>query len=130
MIVDITNEILTSLKTTLSPIKVTSSYQPTSNTFPIVVCEETDNTDHQQSKDSSGFNHCDITINIEIYTNGPNRMSEAKSIRSTIDSVISGSCGLARISQRPVPNFNDSDIFRYQITYVGVVDKNKQIYRR
>lgn len=130
MIVDITNEILTELKTTITDAKVLSSYQPTSTVFPVIVCEETDNTSDDDTKDSSGFTYCRITINIEIYTNGPNRMSKAKDLRSSVDAILSDTYGLSRISQRPVPNFNDSDIYRYQISYSGLVDKNKKIYRR
>lgn len=130
MIVDITNEILTDLKTTITDAKVLSSYQPTTTSFPVIVCEETDNVSDDNTKDSSGFTHCKITLNIEIYTNGPNRMSKAKTLRVVVDSILSDKYGLSRISQRPIPNFNDSDIYRYQISYVGSVDKNKKIFRR
>lgn len=130
MIVDITNEILTDLKNTITDAKVISSYQPTSTVFPVIVCEETDNVSDETTKDSSGFTHCKITLSIEIYTNGPNRMSKAKALRSSVDAIVSDKYGLSRISQQPVPNFNDSDIYRYQISYVGSVDKNKKIFRR
>ena len=130
MIVDITNEILTDLKTTITDAKVLSSYQPTTTSFPVIVCEETDNVSDDNTKDSSGFTHCKITLSVEIYTNGPNRMSNAKTLRGAVDSILSDKYGLSRISQRPIPNFNDSDIYRYQISYVGSVDKNKKIFRR
>lgn len=130
MIVDITNELLTELKTLLVGTMVVSSYQNNNTKFPIVVVEEIDNYDDEGTKDSSGYNFCDISIRVEIYTEGQNRMSAAKALRNSIDSLFSDTHGLRREAQQAIPNFSDANVFRYQITYTGLVDKNRTIYGR
>ncbi len=130
MIIDVTNEILTAIRNELSDVTVLSSYQVTDNSFPVVVVEEIDNSDNVSTRDSAGGFHCAVSIRVEIYTNGPNRMSEAKMLRNTIDSVVSDSYGMTRVSQESVPNFSDTSIFRYQIVYSCLVSKYKTIFRR
>ena len=129
MIIDITNELFTDIKNELVGMNGLSSYQSTVSKFPTIIIEEIDNSHYRNSKDSSGFQHSNIAYSIEIYTTGNGRMTEAKKIRNRIDNVISGKYGLARGKPTVVPNYLDNSIYRYKLTYSGLIDKTKTIYR-
>lgn len=129
MIIDITNELFTDIKNELVGMNVLSSYQSTVSKFPTIIIEEIDNSHYRNSKDSSGFQHSNIAYSIEIYTTGTRRMTEAKKIRNRIDNVISGKYGLTRGTPIVVPNYLDGNIYRYKLTYSGLIDKTKTIYR-
>lgn len=129
MIVDITNEIYTKLKTELTGVEVLSTYQSTTPKFPTVIFEEIDNSANIGTKDSAGFQHSNIAYSIEIYTNGDTRMSKAKELRNKIDGIMSEYYGMTRGRPIVVPNYLDNTIYRYRLTYTGVIDKRKIIYR-
>ena len=129
MIVDITNEILSNLKNELVGVEVLSYYQNTTSSFPTVVIEEIDNSAHTQSKDSGGFKHSNLAFSIEIYTTGSKRMSQAKQLRNEIDAIMSEQYGMTRGQPIVIPNYLDNSVHRYKLTYTGVIDKNKKIYR-
>lgn len=130
MIIDITNELLTDIKTVLNGIKVLSAYPKTTPTFPCVIIEEMQNEDYQITRDSSGQTHCQIGFEINIFSNSERAMTEVKSIRSLIDGVAVGEYGLVRTFARQVPNYLDENIYRYLLRYNGVINENKTIYRR
>ena len=129
MIIDITNEILTDIMRELPDVTVLTSYQPTTPKFPTVIVEEASNSDNTRTKDSGGVQHNDISFIIDIYTIGTTRMSDAKKIRNTINSVISGNYGMSRGKSSSIPNFLDDSIYRYRLTYSGTISKSKTIYR-
>lgn len=129
MMIDITNEILTKLKSELDGVSVLSTYQSTTNNFPTVTIEEVDNSVYTPSKDSAGYQHSNLAFMIEIYTNGSRRMSDAKLLRSKIDNIMSKDYGMARGRPIVIPNYLDSSVYRYRLTYTGLIDKNKKIYR-
>lgn len=130
MIVDISNIILTDLKTTLGDnVTVLTSYQPIIPKFPTVLVEEIENVDDLATKDSGGVKYNNISFGIEIYTTGSRKISESKSIRNTINSIISQNYGLSRTFAQSVPNFVDENIHRYKLIYTGKIDSNKNIYR-
>jgi len=130
MIVDITNELFTRLKTELTNVTVLPSYQPTTPNFPTVIFEESDNSAHISSKDSSGFTHSNVSYSVEIYTIGTKKMTDAKKIRNDIDAILSDDYGLARGTPAVLPNYLDESIYRYKIIYTGVISENKTIYGR
>lgn len=113
----------------LEDVNVLSSYQPSTARFPTVIVEELDNSAFINTKDSSGFQHSSIAFSVEIYTTGNGRMSEAKSIRNKIDKVMSGDYGMTRGVPQILPNYLDDSIYRYRLTYTGLIDGNKTIYR-
>lgn len=131
MVVDITNEILTKIRTLLPNVSVLTSYpnNPTSTEFPFIIVEESDNSTDVSTRDSSGFNHSNIAFRIEIYTKGNKKMSDAKRLRNSIDSILSDELGLARGTPMVVPNFLDNTVYRYVLNYLGKIDKDKIIYR-
>lgn len=130
MIIDITNNILTDIKMQLPEVNVITSFQSSVSKFPTILVEEIDNSHHTQSKDSGGFQHSNIGISIEIYTNGSRRMSNAKDIRNRVDVILVDKYGMTRSTPTVIPNFLDDAIYRYKIIYSGVISKNKTIYGR
>lgn len=130
MIVDITSEIITRLKTELAPIKIMDSTPNTNASFPCVVVQELNNNSYQQTKDSIGHHHSNVTIEINIFTNSEVRMSEAKIIRGKIDVILSDEYGMSRDYSNPIPNYSDESIYRYVLRYNAIVDKNRKIYGR
>lgn len=129
MIVDITNELLTDIKNELVGIDVYTSFQSKISKFPTVIVEEIDNSSYLPTKDSNGFQHSGIAFSIDIYTRGNSRVSDAKKIRNRIDSVISNKYGMTRGTPVVAPNYLDDTIYRYRMTYRGLIDKRKTIYR-
>lgn len=129
MIVDITNEIYTKLDSELSNVTVLPDYPSTTPIFPCVVIKEMANTQHIDTIDSSGSQHCDITIEINIFSNAENKRTQAKGIRDEIDSIMDGMYGMNREHSGEVPNYSDTNIYRYVLRYSGVIDKNKKIHR-
>lgn len=129
MIIDITNEILTKLKTDLVGIEVVTSNQDTEQ-FPRVVFTENLNSTHIESIDSSGETKNEIVFDINIYTVGDRKMSDAKSIRNQVDSIMSDFYNMNRVYSNNVPNYFDQSIYRYVLRYNCVVDSNEVVYRR
>lgn len=129
MIVDITNEVLTQLKTILTTSTVLAEYPSTTPTFPCVTVSELSNNAVLDTKDTSGYNHSDVALEINIFTSGTKRMSDAKKIRDTIDGQLSDTYGLVRDFTGQTPNM-DTNIFRYTMRYSGIVDSNRLIYGR
>lgn len=130
MIVDITNEVYTNLKTTLTDVTVLPTYPSTIPVFPCITVEELTNTNNPDTHDSAGDHHSDAAIEIYIYTNGEDRISKAKNIRNRIDTIMNGTYNMLREESRPVPNPADLTLYRYVLRYSYTIDSNKIIYRR
>ena len=130
MIIDISNEVFTKLKNTLTGINVVGEYPETIPTFPIVTFSESSNTTIYDMVDSSGETHNLISFEIEIFSNAKNKTTQVKTIRNNIDTVMSDFYGMNRVFSDKVPNYLDANIYRYMLRYECVVDKNKKIYRR
>ena len=130
MIVDITNEVITKLKTELFPIKVLDTFQSITATFPCVTVEEIVNIDDVETKDTSGIQYSDVTLQIDIFSNTNNKVTETKQIRNIVDGVLSDLYGMNRIFSKPIPNYADENIYRYTLRYRGIINSNKQIYGR
>lgn len=129
MVVDITNEIITKLKTKLVGVQVISNYQNLLANFPTVLVEEMDNSAYLPTKDSGGFQHSSIAYSFEIYTKGSKKISDAKKLRNKIDELMTDEYGMTRGRPTVIPNYLDNEVYRYKLTYTGLIDKNKKIYR-
>lgn len=130
MIIDITNEVYTNLKTTLTDVTVLPTYPSTIPVFPCITVEELTNTNNTDTHDSAGDHHSDASIEIYIYTNGEDRISKAKSIRNRIDVIMNDNYNMLREDSRPIPNPADLTLYRYVLRYSYTIDSNKIIYRR
>jgi hypothetical protein len=130
MIVDITNEVFTNLKNTLIDVEVLSAYPSTTPNFPCVTVEELSNISHIESIDTAGEKYSVFSIEINIFSDSPDKMSQAKSIRNRIDTIMTGDYGMVRGFGGRTPNPSDTNVYRYTLRYTGTINSNKQIYRR
>lgn len=130
MIVDITNEIITELRSALTPVPVFATYPSTQTQFPCVVVDEISNISLEDTIDSNGQNHCEVSLQVDIFTNGDSQISDAKTVRGKIDTLLSGTHRMVRNFSGTTPNFSDASIYRYTLRYTFVVDSNRKIYRR
>lgn len=127
--IDIENQIIHRLNLELENVNVKSSYQSVTTEFPTVTVEEIDNSTHSGTVDSSGETHSNISIRIEIFTNGNLRKIESKRIRNEINNIMGREFGFNRNTPVVVPNYLDESIYRYVLNYTGIVDYNEKIYR-
>ena len=131
--IDIKNEILTTLNNTLiekfNGISLKSSYQLTSPTFPCVTFDEVNNSTDVASVDSSGEFSSNLSFEINIYTFGNKSETTCLKIRNEIDNIMNGNYGMLRISSNRVVNYADTRVFRWVLRYSCTIDKAKLIYR-
>ena len=88
MIVDITSEVYTNLKSTISNIYL--GYPSINPTFPCVIFEEINNNSNEDTFDTNGEKYNDITFELNIFSESSNRLSDIKILRQKIDDVMSG----------------------------------------
>ena len=106
----------------------TTTLKPTS--FPFVSIVEKDNAVYARTRDSRNIeNHAEIMIEVNVYTTGDNKQQYARSIMATLDAKY-GAIGLQRMMMNPIPNYNDTTIYRLIARYRGIISTNKEIYRR
>lgn len=129
MIVDVQNEIRSYVKTALGTIDILSAYPDSTPSFPVVILTESVNTVDEESYDSAGEQYNQIEIQIEIFTYGSAKKTEALGIRRTIDTLLSGTYRMRRTFSNEIPNYADREVYRYGLRYSFKIDKNKQIYR-
>ncbi len=129
MLVDVTNEVYTRLKTELVGHQVLKAYPNEVPTFPLVVVDELESVADDDTRDSGGFNADIVSLSINIFSNTSNKSEEIKAIRKQIDTIMSDEWRMTRTVSRYVPNFIDINVDRYLLTYSFKIDKNKVIYR-
>lgn len=129
MIIDITNEVYSNLKIQLSPTTVLQNFPSTTPVFPCVVIEELVNTSHLDSRDTGGEKYNNVTFEINIFSNTQNKITQVKSIRNQIDVIMADSYGMTRTFSNPVPNFADTNIYRYTLRYTFTIDADKVIHK-
>lgn len=130
MIIDITNEIYTNIKTELSNVTVLTAYPLTTPIFPCVTVEESSNTTNGNSIDTEGEQYSDISFEINILSNATNKVTETKAIRKQIDDIMSGQYRMTRGFSGVTPNMIDMNVYRYTLRYSCTIDSTKKIYRR
>jgi hypothetical protein len=130
MIVNIANEIFTKLKEDLTGVELTTSYETAPPTYPLVSFSELSNNAYLDTKDSSGEYHNQVSFEVNIFTEGSTRKNDALEIRVLVDEILSNYYGLGRDFSNEIPNYLNSNIYRYVMRYSCLVDKNKMIYGR
>jgi hypothetical protein len=130
MIVDISNEVYTKLRTELVGVEIGTTFLETPTTYPFVTFSEVSNTTFGDTKDSSGEQHNQLGFEVNIFTIGDDKKSQAKTLRKMIDDVLSGYYGMDRDFSDEIPNFLNQSVYRYVTRYSCLVDKNKVIYGR
>lgn len=130
MIVDITNELYTELKSTIQDATVLPNYPSTPPTMPCIIFYELSNNEFEDTVNSSGAMHCEISFQADIFSDSEDKVSIAKGLRKKIDTILGDKYRMKREYSGEIPNFLDSNIYRYTLRYSCVVDENKTIYRR
>jgi len=98
--------------------------------FPFVSIVEEDNAVYKRTSDSARIeNHAEVMIEVNVYTTGNSKQQDARSIMATLDKKY-GDIGLQRMMLSPVPNYNDTTIYRLIARYRGIISTKKEIYRR
>jgi hypothetical protein len=129
MIVDVSNQIFSELCTLLDGMATISRpNQDNPLEYPYVTFDDFDNGDIAESKGTSGVKYTSIGFEMQIYTKGDTRMTDAKELRLLIDNKLSGEYGFLRTTSQKIPNLRDDSIYRYVIRYEGIVDENEKIY--
>ena len=129
MIEEATNELYTLVKSTITDATILPAYPSSTPIFPCVTIEEKSNNNHSNSHDSAGNHHADCTIEISIYSNAENKVSVVKGIRKRIDALIDSNFNFNRDSSDSIPNFLDTDVYRWVMRYSYTIDSKKTIYR-
>jgi len=129
MIVNIFNELFTVIKTTLNDCTVLAEYPSTPPDFPCVIVSELSNNTYVDTVDTSGEQHNDITFEINIFSNAPNKTTQVRDIKTRIDNILAGTYRMTRDDMGAVPNYADTNIYRHIVRYSGIVDSNKKIHR-
>jgi hypothetical protein len=130
MVIDIINEIYTNLKTTLTDVTVLQNYPSTTPIFPCLVIEEISNTSNLNTINTLGEQYNDITFEINIFSDKTNKLSEVKKIRGEVDAIMSGQYRMSRSSSNSIPNYLDTDVYRYNLRYDCTIGETKQLFRR
>lgn len=109
---------------------ITGEYVKSPSEFPAISLVEMDNLPYEKTMTVNPENHVTVTYEVNVYSNlARGKKSECKSIFAVIDKEMA-SMGFIRTSLTPVPNMNDSTIYRMTGRYRAVVSANHTIYRR
>ena len=121
----------TALRSTYSGIFVTGEHIPIPAQFPAVSIVEMDNVTFRPGRTNAQPEpFAEVMYEVNVYSNRKNgSKAEARTIISNIDSMMLG-YGFERIMLQPIPNLDDSTIYRMIGRYRAVVSDNLTIYRR
>ena len=112
-------------------IDVVGEYVKSPSSFPAVSLVEMDNSVNTETIDSgSNENHVNVMYEVNVYSNKTiGKKSECKAIIALIDEEMLA-LGFVRSTLTPVPNMNDSTIYRMVGRYRATVSSSHEIYRR
>ena len=112
-------------------IFMAGEYVKSPPSFPAVSLVEMDNGTRPDTIDSgSNENHVDVMYEVNVYSNKTaGKKSECKAIIALIDRELQAT-GFSRSTLTPVPNENDSTIYRMVGRYRATVSSKHEICRR
>ena len=125
------NRVATKVREEYPGIYMTGEYVKSPSSFPAVSLVEMDNATRTDTIDSgSNENHANVMYEVNVYSNKTTgKKSECKDIIALIDEEMLA-LGFARNTLTPVPNMNDSTIYRMVGRYRATVSSNHEIIRR
>lgn len=128
---EIFNIIANAVRTAYPGAFVVGEYVKAPPRFPCISIEESDNSAYDKTQTSDSLeNHASVTYEVNIYSNKHSgKKSECKAIASLIDNEFA-TLGFSRTMLQPIPNGEDATIYRMVGRYMGVVSKDKIVYRR
>ena len=112
-------------------IFMTGEYVNSPPSFPAASLVEMDNSTRIETIDSgSNENHANVMYEVNVYSNKSyGKKTECREILALIDEEMLR-MGFSRITLTPVPNENDSTIYRMVARYRAVVSSDLKIFRR
>jgi hypothetical protein len=112
-------------------IYMAGDYVKSPPSFPAVSLIEMDNATRADTIDSgSNENHANVMYEVNVYSNKTTgKKSECKTIIALIDKEMLA-LGFTRSTLTPVPNMNDSTIYRMVGRYRATVSSDLKIFRR
>ena len=125
------NTVATKVREQFPNIYMAGEYVKSPSSFPAVSLVEMDNATRADTIDSgSNENHANVMYEVNVYSNKTTgKKSECKAIIALIDQEMLA-LGFARATLTPVPNMNDSTIYRMVGRYRATVSSKHEIIRR
>ena len=125
------NTVATKVREQVPNIYMVGEYVKSPSSFPAVSLVEMDNATRADTIDSgSNENHANVMYEVNVYSNKTTgKKSECKTIIALIDQEMLA-LGFARVTLTPVPNMNDSTIYRMVGRYRATVSSKHEIIRR
>lgn len=125
------NTVATKVREQFPNIYMVGEYVKSPSSFPAVSLVEMDNATRADTIDSgSNENHANVMYEVNVYSNKTTgKKSECKAIIALIDQEMLA-LGFARATLTPVPNMNDSTIYRMVGRYRATVSSKHEIIRR
>lgn len=125
------NAVATKVREQFPNIYMVGEYVKSPSSFPAVSLMEMDNAVRTDTIDSgSNENHANVMYEVDVYSNKTTgKKSECKAIIALIDQEMLA-LGFVRSTLTPVPNMNDSTIYRMVGRYRACVSTDNKIYRR
>lgn len=125
------NTVADKVRDVFPDIFMAGEYVNSPPSFPAVSLVEADNSTRIETIDSgANENHANVMYEVNVYSNKTTgKKSECKSIFALIDKEMLA-LGFSRVTLTPVPNMNDSTIYRMVARYRAIVSANNTIYRR
>lgn len=133
--IDIENELFrilaTKLRARYSNIFITGDYAIVPPSFPCVSIVEMDNTPYRKTQTQNDMeNHVTVMYEVDVFSNKTSgKKSECKAIIALIDEEML-KLGFDRTFLNPLPNQENTTVYRMKGRYVAVVSKDQVIYRR
>lgn len=123
--------VVTKVREQYPNIYMVGEYVKSPSSFPAVSLVEMDNAIRTDTIDSgSTENHANVMYEVNVYSNKTTgKKSECKAIIALIDREMLA-LGFVRATLTPVPNMNDSTIYRMVGRYRATVSPDFKIYRR
>lgn len=125
------NTVATKVREQFPNIYMVGEYVKSPSSFPAVSLVEMDNATRADTIDSgSNENHANVMYEVNVYSNKTTgKKSECKAIIALIDQEMLA-LGFTRATLTPVPNMNDSTIYRMVGRYRASVSSKHEIIRR
>lgn len=125
------NRVVTRVREVFQDIFMTGEYVKSPPSFPAGSLVEMDNSTRVETIDSgSNENHANVMYEVNVYSNKTTgKKSECKAIMALIDEEMLA-MGFSRSTLTPVPNENDSTIYRMVGRYRATVSSDHEIFRR
>lgn len=125
------NRVVTRVREIFPDIFMAGEYVKSPPSFPAVSLVEMDNSTRVETIDSgSNENHANVMYEVNVYSNKTaGKKTECREILALIDEEML-TMGFSRSTLTPVPNEDDSTIYRMVGRYRATVSSDFKIFRR